>query len=277
MLRVLTIARMWPFRRKPLLDPDTASWHTQNLAWLITTYGSENFRTNKLVVPEPGAFIADGETGHELAERIFDQVKDHAGFSSIAIDLIADDNPLAQRERPSLANVAPKQHAAGTFAISGDRFEITYATALLAQPASLIATFAHELAHILVECAPVAPCCGEDEREFLTDLTAIYLGFGVFIANNRLRYERHDDGLMQGWQMMRAGYLPEADAVYALALFLKARGTDSDKARKYLKPHLAGMLRKALRDLETDPHYADIEQALASAKPYGVEFGAGDG
>ena len=201
-------------------------------------------------------------------------MKAHAGFSSIAIDLIPDDNPLAHRETASLAMAAPGKHAAGTFAISGDRFEITYATALLEQPASLIATLAHELAHILVECAPVVPCCAEDEREFLTDLAAIYLGFGVFLANDRLRCERLDDGLMQGWRMMRAGYLPETDVVYALALFLKARGREFDKACRYLKPHLVTMLRKALRDLETDPHYADIEKALASAKTYGVEFGA---
>jgi len=60
---------MWPFKRKPLLDAQTASWHTQNFAWLITTYGSENFKNTKLIVPEPGVFVADREPDMRLRKE----------------------------------------------------------------------------------------------------------------------------------------------------------------------------------------------------------------
>ena len=33
---------------------------------------------------------------------------------------------------------------------------------------------------------------------------------------------------MQGWRWQRAGYLPEADLVFALALFLRAKGIDAE-------------------------------------------------
>src|SRR5205085_12416082 len=57
---------------------------------------------------------------------------------------------------------------------------------LLAHPGRLIATFAHELAHYLLATAPTSPPCEDDEHEFLTDLTAAYLGFGVRSEEPRL-------------------------------------------------------------------------------------------
>ena len=44
---------------------------------------------------------------------------------------------------------------------------------------------------------------------------------------------------MQGWRWQRAGYLPEADIVFALALFLRAKGLEPGEACRSLKPHLA--------------------------------------
>ena len=170
---------MWPFTHKAVVDDETATWHIDNFAWLIRRFGgSEGLTHSKLILPRPGFFVTDDETGHAFAQRIFDQTKGYCGMSDWQVDLVADDNPLAEQAAPSLAMVAAQKHALATFGIAGNRIVISYVPALLKRPDQLIATFAHELAHYLLASAKEAPPCAEDEREFLTDLAAVYLGFG---------------------------------------------------------------------------------------------------
>jgi hypothetical protein len=235
---------MWPFRHRRIVDDDTAAWHLENFTWLIEEFGPGALAQRKLVLPTPGYFRTDGETGHALAVRIFDQVKAYCGMEGCVVDLVVDDNPLAARGALSRAMVAPQKHALGTFAAAGNRLQISYVPALLQRPDQLIATFAHELAHYRLATARTTPPCDDDEVECLTDLTAVYLGFGVFLANSRFMFE----GAPDGWRMSHAGYLPEADLVFALALFHEAKALDPAPALACLKPHLAAMLRHALRD-----------------------------
>lgn len=239
---------MWPLAPKRIVDDDTAAWHLENFTWLIEQFGGNGaFAKLKLVLPKPEYFVADGKRDHALAVRIFDQVKAYCGMSGWEADLVADDNPLAHRGEPSAFMVAPQKHALGTFAVAGNRIQISYVPALLARPEHLIATFAHELAHYLLATARKPPPCEDDEQECLTDLTAVYLGFGVFLANARFTFEPLKDGPMQGWSMSHSGYLPEADLIFALALFLEAKELDPKPALACLKPHLAKMLRRTVR------------------------------
>lgn len=239
---------MWPFARKRVVDEDTAAWHLENFTWLIDHFGPDAFSRTKLVLPHPGYFVTDGEKGHAQALRIFAQVKAYCGMNAWSVDLVVDDNPLAKEDPPSLAMVAGQKHAVGSFAVAGNRVQISYVPSLLARPERLIATFAHELAHYLLATAREAPPCDDDEKECLTDLAAVYLGFGVFLANARFQFEAQQSGNMHGWRWNRAGYLPEADLIFALALFLEAKELDPAPAFACLKPHLASMLRRAVRE-----------------------------
>jgi hypothetical protein len=66
-------------------------------------------------------------------------------MSDWEVDLVPDDNPLAETAPASAVIIAPQKHALGTFAVSGNRIQISYVPALLQRPDRLIATFAHEL------------------------------------------------------------------------------------------------------------------------------------
>ncbi len=72
----------------------------------------------------------------------------------------------------------------------------------------MVATFAHELAHFLLATSPEPLPVPDEEVEFLTDLTAVFLGFGLFLCNTRFRYEQFSDGVSAGWSMKRQGYCP---------------------------------------------------------------------
>jgi hypothetical protein len=234
---------MWPFRRKSIVDAETAAWHVKNFGWLLEEFGRDTFAERKLILPTAGYFQAEGKRDRDFAVRIFEQVKAYCGMSEWQVDLVADDNPLAVRSEFSHAMIAPQKHAIGTFAAAGNRVQISYVPELLKRPEHLIATFAHELAHYLLATARSEPPCADDEMEFLTDLTAVYFGFGVFLANARFNFE----GSMNGWRMGRSGYLPEADLIFGLSIFLGMKEIDPSLAINCLKPHLATMLRRALQ------------------------------
>lgn len=238
---------MWPFKPKPLLDDDAAAWHLENFTWLIEEFSPAAFARTQLILPTAKYFPTNGEKAHDLALVIFDQVKTYCGMAAWDVDLVADANPLAEEAALSLAMVAPQKHAVGTFGVAGNRIQISYVPSLLKQPHRLIATFAHELAHYLLATARSRPPCDEDEMEFLTDLTAVYLGFGVFLANGRFRFEALNDGTLHGWRLGHMGYLPETDLIFALSLFIAAKAADPAPALACLKPHLAAMLKRALR------------------------------
>lgn len=104
----------------------------------------------------------------------------------------------------------------------------------------------------------------------MIDLTAVYLGFGVFLANSRFDFSVLRDGQMEGWRMSHSGYLPEADLIFALALFIKGHDLDAAPARACLKPHLAKMLGRALRDIhDDDPALTAIRSRASNADPPG--------
>jgi hypothetical protein len=256
---------IWPFSRKPVIDADTAGWHADNFAWLLRHFGGQETLTQTtLVLPKPGFFRFDGNRDHAFAQSLFEQVKTYCGMAEWDIDLIPDDNPIAELSaRPlGMLEPQPQKHNLGTFSFSENRIQITYATTQLRQPDCLIATFAHELAHCLLATAREPLPCEDDEIEFLTDLAAVYLGFGVFLANTRFAFE----GSNEGWRFKGGGYLPEADLIFALGLFLRAKKLDPDAACAALKPHLAKLLKRAVRDLSDQSAYvAQLSAALTNA------------
>jgi hypothetical protein len=67
--------------------------------------------------------------------------------------------------------------------------------------------------------------------------------------------------------MGHSGYLPEPDLIFALSLFIRLKQLDPAEACTCLKPHLASLLRKALRS--QGPLDADIAalQTLAQLEP----------
>ena len=73
-----------------------------------------------------------------MAQRIFLQVKHHCRMGDWQVELVADDNPLAQDGMPSVDMIAPRKHALGTFGVAGNRIEISYVPTLLRRPEQLI-------------------------------------------------------------------------------------------------------------------------------------------
>jgi hypothetical protein len=247
---------MWPFRAKPLIHANAMDWHLENFSWLVKTFAyGDVFAEARLILPTANFFPTEGENGHALAERLFEAVQIYCGLEHAPVRLAADAGAAPDAGAFGLSMSAQSQ-AAGYFTVNPEEkmLEIRYAPRLLAEPSTLIAAFAHELGHCLLTLSGKKPPCEEDEHEFLTDLAAVYLGFGVFLANSAFQFQQLQDSVQQGWSYARQGYLPETDIVFATALFIKVKAIDPEPAMKHLKPHLGKSLRQALKMLDQYPN-----------------------
>ncbi len=242
---------MWPFKKKAFLDNGVAEWHVNNMCWLIKNlYHTPMFQETRLVLPSAGYFKSEKE-GHEFAVDILDQVKTYAGMQEWQITLEGDKQAYEQ-SKYELIQMPSEKMPLGMFINNhANGALIIYNPGILKDPVSLVATMAHELSHYLIHAIHDDLPCDDDEEEFLTDQVACFLGFGVFMANNVFHFDqwRDDATGVQGWKSQRRGYLPEADLVFNLALFLEMKNIAPDEAAACLKPHLAKQLKAAIADM----------------------------
>ena len=110
---------------------------------------------------------------------------------------------------------------------------------------SMVGAFAHELARLLVETFEEPPPGGALLHEPAIDLAAVFMGFGVFMANSTFEAARYD--------------LNEGEFVHALALFCLLRKLEPESVAQHLNPHLRKYLRLASRDLaQHEPEFQQV-------------------
>jgi len=117
----------------------------------------------------------------------------------------------------------------------------------LADPMSLVGTLAHELAHqrLLGEGRITSDVF---DNELLTDLTVVFKGLGIFLAN----VPRHWDGNYTNWpgtDLRKPEYMTAPMFGYVLALLAWCRGDESPDWQKHLKFGVRGEFRQGLRFL----------------------------
>jgi len=266
------------FGRK-LIDTEVAEWQFDGFAWLIDNYASAAGLPNaRLFLPIDEDFPAKDSQSATQAEHFFRIIKSQIGFNEGDIfDLV----PQAGRPDASLGGLAmvqtQGQTACGTYQMIPAKYGtpreiIKYDAGLEDKPASLVATFAHELSHALHNRANEPLDIEPELYELFTDLTAIYLGYGIFLANTRFEFSQFSNSDTQGWQAQGAGYLPEADMVFATALFMKIKEIPMETALPHLKPRLQKMLKKAFRQLtrhEDEVHHLKTREPVRNG--YGFE------
>jgi hypothetical protein len=245
---------LWPFRSRSVLDRDEEEWQLETWLWLVERLGGTRaLRNVPLVMPTPRFFPPTDLEGHARAEHIFAAVKRHAGMSEWHCRLVA------QPERPQ-ARVGEwwvlkpeKPMPLGTFGTDGNEVVITYDPQMLRDPMALIATFAHELAHYLLAGLSELPPGGKDLVELATDVTSVFLGFGIFGANSAFTFHQHHDFMTQGWSSSRQGYLGEAAWAFGLAVFMALREESLDLVRPHVKRSVWKQARRSGRYLTRRP------------------------
>lgn len=242
------------FRPSPPIDREELDWLLACFAWIDRTLGERDRAdgvTPELVLPNDPDLLAAS-----TAPELFEQVKRKAGLEEWECRL---EKGEARREPIDIgvaAGYTQSSSALGTFSIEGNTPIVRYDPALLRNPDALIATFAHELSHLLIHTLGMPPG-GETLEEHATDCMAVYLGFGVFLANSARNFSQFSEGGMQGWSSQTSGYLSENAIVTALAIFeqhFETAKSGKDALKDYLRP----VHRKAQRYLnKRHPNLSD--------------------
>ncbi|WP_428684498.1 hypothetical protein [Sphingopyxis sp.] len=260
-------------------------WQLAGFRWLLDEFGGvEAHRGRMLATPDGACFPDSRLSGDARASELLGQVMAIAGIGDWPARLVMVDGArphVAVSDRHALAHSG--ESAAGTFQLVEDGAggwlaEIVADRGQLEDEGALVATLGHETAHYwMTGTRRVAPGGAECE-ELLTDLTAVALGFGIFLGNTaRYGYHTKDDigtsigggWYLSGWQ----GYLSERALMSALAISETLAGRDPMAAAPYLKRHLAQDLRDAARYVAKRDLISDImaiDLADYGAPPGGV-------
>lgn len=124
----------------------------------------------------------------------------------------------------------------------------------MSDPQSLIAALSHEIAHAYRRLHGLV----DDDRqveEKLTDLTAVYLGLGVFVVNAAERYRK--SGLVVGylavtnWSVSSGGYLDSESLCFLLASQFAAREENPQRWLKHLEPNQATYVKRYFESLSS--------------------------
>jgi hypothetical protein len=253
-----------------LVDDAVVDWQFEEFAFLIDNLSSgPGLSDGELWLPITEHFGApDGQLlkGEELAYFTYHRILSQCGVSAdFPVDLVmAETAPTGFVGESAILNSDKKACGLYTAEKVGDnqwKEAITIDFELTKKPTNLIATLAHELAHALHNRMP-EPYEGDPALyELFTDLTAVYFGYGVFLANSRFEFESN----AVGWQAQGAGYLPEADLVFATTLFMRIKEIPIERVKAHLKPRLHKMIDKAFKQLSR--YESDISELRDRVPP----------
>lgn len=257
------------FRKGTLLGDELTQLQFDCFAWLLRhTGGVDALKQRRIVFPTSAFFPGRPSPTHAFAESIFQQTRLHAGMADWTCRLEAqedDPNPLVA---PALLVQNTPSSPAGTFRTSEQDVLITYHPNLLGDPMSLIATFAHELAHYRTARFTEPPPGGWDVWEPVTDLAAVFLGYGVFLANSRFSFSQHSDGQTMGWRWRQQGYLSEPELLHMHAIVVALLGAHPSETLSHLKPSLRGAFKRLWKDVNNAPDALARLRATAAASEH---------
>ena len=246
----------------PLLELEERQWLLRSLSELIAKRGSRAFLTAPLLEPTnrffPDAWEPSARGVQVLARRLLT----YAGLGELDAEVSTFSQPDEIRELNQFGGAQSWGHegAAAWFAgIAGRRCLFGVAVERMSEPETVVATMCHEVAHAYRRFHRLA-VEDRDTEERLTDVTTIYLGFGLLTTNGSYVYRASGglagDRAITRWSHSHAGYLSPEAMSFLLAAQARAR-----RMGFFARSHLAGQLesiqasffRAALELLEEGP------------------------
>ncbi|MBL8114598.1 MAG: hypothetical protein JNK60_17080 [Acidobacteria bacterium] len=238
-------------RVEHLPPEEERAWLLGELGYLVGRQGVDTFVSAPLVLPtkeffpEPFAFTVGSLT------RLADRLLVYSGLWHLSAEV-----------KPFRASDDEDDRSAAFFAgIQGRTCLFGFNETVQPAPDYVAGVLAHEVAHAWRAVHGLAVPDGDTE-ELLTDLTTVFLGFGVLTTNTTWRY-RSSGGLRGSfvetrWRTDRAGYLPPQAMSFALGAQLVVRGAREEgggQARlvlSHLEPNQSAFCRAAMDHLEQD-------------------------
>lgn len=213
------------------LEPDEREWLIERTAELIAAAPWQQYVRAPLLLPDersfPDRWTPDLRGLRLLALRLLA----YAGLEQLDVDIVVfEGERKTELDAHGLEHVTGHEGAAAWFAGIEDGVCLFGCDVdQLGDPIGVVGAMAHEVAHAFRRFHGLEV----DDRELeerLTDLTTVYLGFGVISTNAALRHRSSGVGgsmFAHQWSRSQLGYLPAEAMSFALALWWHARGGDA--------------------------------------------------
>lgn len=233
-------------RVRLLPDESEQAWLLEQTAVLIEQAGWELYLTQVLLRPDakhfPDRWTPDVFGVRRLARRLL--LYAGLGDLDVSVEIFEGDHePLfdtdgrasGSRHHGAAAWFAGIQNGVCVFGVEVDQLE---------DALSVTAAMAHETAHVFrrVRGLEVEDL---DTEERLTDLTTVYLGFGLLTTNATSRHRSVGNFNVHQWSHQSLGYLPPQAMSYLLALWARVRDCRNRRITSVLESNQAGYFAAA--------------------------------
>lgn len=238
-------------------------WLIDRLADLLTRLGSERFIAVPIIEPTPQFFPDRWSFSHEGLDRLVRRLMQYAGLGELDVEIttFVETQPW---ERPHRGRQG--RSTAGLFmGINQGCCLFAFSEETPADPEFMAGVMCHEVAHAFRSHWRLSEDTTSDEEEWLTDLTACYLGFGILAANNS--YRCRTAALTES-----TGYLPPQAFAFLLGAQMVAQSLSSEERTrllKYLEPNQASFTKAAVTAL--------LKQRAAIMRRFGLQPGSTGG
>lgn len=226
-----------PEKAKCPVSEEIRIWMENSYLWLMTQFGQETILNNRIVTPDYSSFPFSFTTEKEDAFNSLKTLCSQMRIEPSDIELyFYTDHIIEYNNQPGLRLSSIQDENESTSSglyfnkNENGKFIIAIEEEQLKDSTNLIATIAHELAHIKI--------LGEGRLsindEYLTDLVTVFFGLGIFTANSSFRFYSKQDG----WGYSRQGYLLQQEWGYALALYAYIREERTPSWINFLTPNI---------------------------------------
>ena len=217
------------------VDAEAKSWLEDKFSWLVDEFGLATIRTATTIEPTsdflPTKYVANLEAIDDLMVRVVNFM--NVAPESLVLSYYDDYKPVIGEEQIE------------QFSSGNDR-EIWLEANSLENPAYVVASLSREIAHVRL-CLLDSNLANEEDHEEMSELLAIFLGVGIFLANTAFLDGSWSDGTESGWSMIRTSNLSMDMFAYALALYALARDEQQPEWACHLRPDVRVPLKNSIR------------------------------
>jgi hypothetical protein len=234
------------FRPTCPVDSAAKAWIEERLRWLDCEFPESAFNDQPIVLPTADFFPDPYDGSEEAVRTMLDRVCGYMGVAPSLVDL----ELVPDGRKIWLVNESGQYlpHAAGTYEEGEERFIVRVDESELDHPMGLVGTIAHELAHVLLLGESRIPADSYD-NELLTDLTVVFHGLGIFLANTPRVWDSQY-GRWPGTDLKKPEYMTPPMFGYALGHLAWFRHESKPAWARHLRWDVRANLRQGLRFLE---------------------------
>ncbi len=247
---------MFNFFKKKTVCPvseENRIWIEDSFLWLIKEFGINVIIDKQTLLPTPDFFPINFNNKQTLIEEVTKIVCNQMDIDFDKIHLCEYSDSIISTQSITGFPIYTEKHT-DDFLTTGlffdtdtknDKFIVAVEKTCLSDTENLIATIAHELAHVKL--------LGEKKLdindEYLTDIFTAFYGLGIANANASFKFYNHGDRFYN-----KQGYLTQQEWGYVLGIYSYIKNEQSMNYLNYLSSSVRKDFTDALKFIEDNKH-----------------------